>query len=305
MLLHCLSAIAQSTFSGSISDGENPLVGATVQITGTFFITTSDSEGRFKIEGISSGSYPVQVRFVGYEAWVDTLDISGDLDLDISLSASNSWTDEVIISATRAERESPTTYADYDRDYLQKNNLGQDAPFLLNWTPSVVTTSDAGNGVGYTGMRIRGSDQTRINVTINGIPYNDAESHQVFWVDIPDIASSTENVQVQRGVGTSTNGAGAFGGTVNLQTLNVSNDPYGQIDASFGSFNTRKISAQAGSGLINKHWVFEGKFSVIGSDGYVDRASSELNSYYGSGWCQNEYDGICSGCTFPGGYYKR
>ena len=176
--------------------------------------------------------------------------------------------------------KTPTTFTNVDADEIQKQNLGQDLPFLLNWTPSVVTTSDAGAGVGYTGIRIRGSDPTRINVTINGIPINDSESQGVYWVNMPDFASSTENVQIQRGVGTSTNGAAAFGASVNLLTNDLKQDAQSNISTSYGSFNTQKYTASYATGLLNDKWAFEGRLSKITSDGYIDRASSDLTSYY-------------------------
>jgi len=156
-------------------------------------------------------------------------------------------------------------------------------PYLLRWTPSAVVTSDAGTGIGYTGIRIRGTDPTRINVTINGIPLNDAESQGVFWVNLPDFISSVEDVQVQRGVGTSTNGAGAFGATINMNTNQLKADPYGIVNASVGSFNTFKGNVQFGSGLLNNKFTIDGRLSRITSDGYVDRASADLESFYLSG----------------------
>ncbi|MFI5145451.1 MAG: TonB-dependent receptor, partial [Ignavibacteria bacterium] len=166
---------------------------------------------------------------------------------------------------------------------IEEKNLGQDIPFLLTNTPSVVVTSDAGNGVGYTGIRIRGSDATRVNVTINGIPVNDAESHQVYWVDLPDFASSIENIQIQRGIGTSTNGAGAFGGSVNIQSSALSVEPFASVNSSYGSFNTWKNTAKFGTGLLKDKFAFEGRLSKITSDGYIDRATSDLKSFYFSG----------------------
>lgn len=188
--------------------------------------------------------------------------------------------EEVTVDAIRATKNSGTTYTTVTKEELQKNNLGQDLPYLLDAQPSVVTTSDAGTGIGYTGMRIRGSDQTRINVTVNGVPMNDAENQNVFWVDLPDIASSTQDIQIQRGVGTSTNGAGAFGGSVNLRTSSSQYKPFGDIGMSYGSFNTIKATAKGGSGWLKDKFYIEGRGSYIGSDGYVDRASAKLYSYY-------------------------
>ena len=163
------------------------------------------------------------------------------------------------------------TYTSLDEEELEKSNLGQDVPFLLRWTPSAVVTSDAGTGVGYTGIRIRGTDPTRINVTINGIPLNDAESQGVFWVDLPDFTSSAADIQIQRGVGTSTNGAGAFGATINLNTAKVHSAPYAEISGTAGSFNTFKRNLQFGTGLLKGKFAVDGRLSSITSDGYIDR----------------------------------
>ena len=166
---------------------------------------------------------------------------------------------------------------------LERKNFGQDIPILLEATPSLLTTSDAGAGVGYTGLRIRGVDATRINVTINGIPVNDPESHAVYWVNMPDLASSIENIQIQRGVGSSSNGAAAFGASVNIKTQDISEKPFGSIDQSLGSFGTSKTTIKAGTGIINKHFSLETRMSSIQSNGYLDRASSDLKSYFLSG----------------------
>lgn len=190
---------------------------------------------------------------------------------------------EVVVKATRANEKTGMVYSNVSQSAIKKQNLGQDLPFLLNQLPSVVVTSDAGTGVGYTGIRIRGTDPTRINVTLNGIPYNDSESQGVFWVNMPDFASSVQSIQVQRGVGTSTNGAGAFGASVNVNTLQLSRDPFAEVNVSGGSFNTLKTNFIASSGLLNDKFVFDARLSKIGSDGFVDRASSDLRSYYLSG----------------------
>jgi iron complex outermembrane receptor protein len=171
-------------------------------------------------------------------------------------------------------------YSNMSAEEVGKSNLGQDMPMLLNFTPSVVTTSDAGAGIGYTGIRIRGSDATRVNVTVNGIPINDSESQGVFWVNMPDFASSVNSVQIQRGVGTSTNGAGAFGGSVNMQTNTFESKAYGEVHASGGSFGTLKTTIKGGSGLLGGKFTLDGRLSRIVSDGYIDRASSNLQSAY-------------------------
>ena len=194
---------------------------------------------------------------------------------------------EVVVKATRVNEKSGMAYTDVSQKEIKKQNLGQDLPFLLNQLPSVVVTSDAGAGIGYTGIRIRGSDPTRINVTLNGIPYNDSESQGVFWVNMPDFASSVQSIQVQRGVGSSTNGAGAFGGTINVNTLQLNTEPYAEVNASIGSFNTNKTNLLASTGLIKNRFVFDARLSSINSDGFVDRAASDLKSYYLSGGYYN------------------
>ncbi|MEO1011015.1 MAG: TonB-dependent receptor [Bacteroidota bacterium] len=188
--------------------------------------------------------------------------------------------DEVLVQAVRVTKESPVTFSNLDKEEVASRNLGQDIPILMNFLPAVVTTSNAGAGVGYTGIRVRGSDATRVNVTINGIPYNDAESQGTFWVNMPDFASSTESLQLQRGVGTSTNGAAAFGASLNLLTDAYSEEAYGQISSSFGSFNTFRNNVKFSTGLMNDHVELSGRLSRITSDGYIDRASSELDSYF-------------------------
>ena len=188
--------------------------------------------------------------------------------------------DEVLVSAVRVTSKTPISFSNLDKKEIKFRNLGQDIPILMNYLPSVVTTSDAGNGVGYTGIRVRGSDATRVNVTINGIPYNDSESHGTYWVNMPDFASSVESLQLQRGVGTSTNGAGAFGASLNMLTDSYSNKATGEIANSFGSFNTQKHTVKFSTGLMNDHFEIAGRLSALKSDGYVDRGASDLKSYF-------------------------
>lgn len=188
--------------------------------------------------------------------------------------------DEVFVSAIRVNKTTPVTFSNLKKEEFASRNLGQDIPILMNFLPGVVTTSDAGAGVGYTGIRVRGSDNTRVNVTINGIPYNDSESHGTFWVNMPDFASSTESLQLQRGVGTSTNGSGAFGASLNLLTDAVADEAFAQISSSVGSFKTLRNNIKFSTGLLNDHIEISGRLSRITSDGYVDRASSDLDSYF-------------------------
>ncbi len=186
----------------------------------------------------------------------------------------------VEVKAIRAGENSPFTKTNISKREIEKLNLGQDLPFILNQTPSVVVNSDAGNGIGYTGIRIRGSDASRINVTLNGVPFNDAESQGNFFVDLPDFSSSVGSIQVQRGVGTSSNGAGAFGASINISTNEANLKPYAEFNNSYGSFNTWKHTVKVGSGLVSDHFTSDLRLSSINSDGYIDRASTDLKSFY-------------------------
>ena len=188
--------------------------------------------------------------------------------------------DEVLVQSIRVNADSPVTHSDISKEELEKRNLGQDIPYLLNYLPSVVTTSDAGAGIGYTYIRVRGSDASRVNVTLNGIPFNDSESQGSFWVNLPDFSSSVQNLQLQRGVGTSTNGSGAFGASLNLLSDAVSEEAYGEISNSIGSFATRKHTVKLSTGLLQDHIEISGRLSSIVSDGYIDRASSNLKAYF-------------------------
>ena len=187
---------------------------------------------------------------------------------------------EVIVKALRVKFSSPITFSNVKREQYEKRNLGQDLPILLKYLPSVVTTSDAGAGVGYTGIRVRGVSPQSTNITINGIPFNDAESHGTYWVNLPDFSSSVESLQLQRGVGTSTNGSGAFGASINILTDSFSENPFTEISSSIGSYNTQKNTVKFSTGLINDHFELNGRLSKIKSDGYVDRAFSDLKSYF-------------------------
>ena len=187
---------------------------------------------------------------------------------------------EVEVLSTRATETTPIAYTNIDEKKIRMYNAGVDLPYIVSMTPGAITTSDAGTGIGYTTLRVRGTDGTRINVTANGIPVNDAESHTVFWVNLPDFASSVKDIQIQRGVGTSTNGAGSFGASMNLRTGSMSLQPYTVLSASAGSYGTHKETLKMGTGLIGEHWTFDARLSNIASDGYIERASSSLKSYY-------------------------
>ena len=261
-------------------DTKAPLWGASVSVKGSQKGNVTDSKGRFQL-AFTSSSATILVSFVGYEP----AEVPVEKSKQIGLKKSNFLQDEVVVRATRADENSAMAYSNVSATELGKSNLGQDMPMLLNFTPSVVTTSDAGAGIGYTGIRIRGSDATRVNVTVNGIPINDSESQGTFWVNMPDFASSVNSVQIQRGVGTSTNGAGAFGGSVNMQTNTFEPKAYGEANASGGSFGTLKTTLKFGSGLLGGKFTLDGRLSRIVSDGFIDRASSNLlSAYFSAGY---------------------
>ena len=292
--LSVLPLQAQFSISGTVIDADeqalpgkslsgSSLPGAAVTIEGTYMGTFTDASGAFRLTNLKPGPVSVRVSLLGYEPRTQTVNLTQNATLLVLLKKAAIAVDEVVVSATRANQKSAIAYTDVSRRDLDKLNLGPDIPQLLNFTPSVVTTSDAGTGVGYTGIRIRGSDATRVNVTLNGIPYNDAESQGTFFVDMPDFASSVSSIQIQRGVGTSTNGAGAFGASVNIQTNKLATEPYAETNLSAGSFGTRKVNVLAGTGLLQNHFVLDARLSKIYSDGYIDRAFADLKSFYLSG----------------------
>jgi iron complex outermembrane recepter protein len=283
--LAAISSWAQSSLKGKVMDSKNnmPLIGASVWAEATGRGTVTDQEGNFMLGKLPDGELEIRVSYLGYETGRVKVSVPFSGELEVKLEPKDFLTEEFIVSATRASASTPTTFSNVEKTELAKRNLGQDIPIMLNFTPSVVSFSDAGAGVGYTGLRIRGSDQTRINATINGIPLNDAESHGVFWVNMPDFASSVENVQIQRGVGTSTNGAATFGASLNFQTDTRRDEAYAELDNGFGSFNTWRHTVKAGTGLLNNRFAVDARLSKITSDGYVDRAFSDLNSWHVSG----------------------
>ncbi len=278
-----ISGFAQIVLSGAVKTPQgNPLTGATVVLKPTNQAMLADANGQFKFQNLKAGDYTLELSFVGYETVCKELSLNKDKHLDVVLLTSTILTDEVLVSATRAGNRAPVAKSEIYKNYIQNQNMGQDIPYLLTMTPSYIATSDGGAGVGYTYFRIRGADMNRINVTIDGVPMNDPESHSVFFVDVPDLAGSLENIQVQRGVGTSTNGAGAFGASINMQTAHQSSVPYAAYRGSAGSFGTYKNSVSAGTGMLGK-FAFDMRLSQVKSDGFIDRASSNLKSYYFSG----------------------
>jgi iron complex outermembrane recepter protein len=269
---------------GRIADADGkPLAGAGVFIENTYLGTHTDKEGNYSFTGLRKGTYNLSFSFLGYETVTKEIEADADIALDITLVSHDYLTDEVTINATRAGEHSPLAYSTVISEQLKKQNAGYDMPYLLSLTPSFVETSEAGNGIGYTGLRIRGTDGNRINVTLDGIPLNDAESQQVFWVDLPDIASSVDNIQIQRGAGTSSNGAGAFGATIGLMTAIPDNEPYAEISSSAGSFNTFKNTVSTGTGMLGGRFALQMRYSVIKSDGYIKRTGSDHQSALISG----------------------
>jgi iron complex outermembrane receptor protein len=287
-LAFCAPAHAQTLqLAGNVTDEQgNALEGASVFLMDNGKGTATDAEGRFLLDIPAPGSWRLRVSFVGFETQFRTVELGTEqLNSEpvFRMREKTAALEGLIVRSLRANRNTPMTFLNLQQEELSNNNLGQDVPFVLRWTPSVVATSDAGNGVGYTGIRIRGVDPTRINVTINGIPYNDAESQGVFWVNLPDIASSSESIQIQRGVGSSTLGTGAFGATININTHTIHEDPYATIGTSIGSFGTFKRNLRLGSGFLGDKFLFDARLSRITSDGFIDRASADLNSWFLSG----------------------
>lgn len=279
-----LAAKAQLSITGTITDESGaPLIGANVLISNSLIGVSSGNEGRFLVTGLKPGAYHLTVSYLGFEPRVVPVNLSASVTLLIKLLPASILAEEVTVRATRAGKNAPVAWSAITKEDIRNSSKIQDVPYLLAATPSVTVTSDAGLGVGYSGIRIRGTDPSRINVTINGVPFNDSESHEVYWVDIPDIMGSTENIQVQRGVGTSTQGAASFGANINLQTTSVNSRPNASLSLSGGSFNTSRASVSAGTGLINSHWNVDTRFSRIHTDGYIDRAFADLNSMSLSG----------------------
>jgi iron complex outermembrane receptor protein len=293
-------ANAQSfTLSGKVVDeNKNPLAGASILVKEIKKGASTDFDGNFSFN-LEKGTYTVEVSFLGYGTISEKITLSEDAEYVIELQTGTTVLEEVLVSAVRVNTDVPVTFSNVSKKEIAKRNLGQDIPILLNYMPSVVSSSDAGAGVGYTYMSVRGSNGERINVTVNGIPYNDPESHGTFWVNLGDFASSTENLQLQRGVGTSTNGSGAFGASLNILTAAVSEEAFGEISNSFGSFNTRKHTVKFSTGKINEHVEIAGRLSNISSDGYVDRAFANLKSYYLQGSYTDE-NTLIKAVTFGG-----
>jgi len=274
---------------GKVTDSAGRgVAGASVTISDSYIGVYTGPDGSYIIPGLRGGIYEIKFSFVGYETESDTVKLERDVTLNTTLRVKPYLTEDVLVSAMRAGDHTPLAFSTVATAALKRQNTGADMPYLLAFTPSFVETSEAGNGIGYTSMRVRGTDGNRINVTIDGIPLNDPESQQVFWVDLPDLASSVDNIQVQRGAGTSSNGSGAFGATISLQTLNPENDPFAEISSSAGSFRSMKNTISAGTGMIGGKFGLRMRYSEISSNGYIDRTASRhksenITGFYRSG----------------------
>lgn len=325
------NAFTQIKFTGKVFDYQTNevLSGAHVTLQPAFLTQVTNDEGVFRFDGLKKGSYLLKITFLGYDNYLQAVDLKVDTIFKILMMQRPVMEEELVISASRVPENSPATFINLEKEDIRKSNLGQDIPYLLETTPGLVVSSDAGTGIGYTSLKIRGTDITRINVTVNGVQWNDPESQGVYWVNLPDLASSVQSIQVQRGVGTSSNGAAAFGGSINIQTQSLRAEPYAEINSAAGSFNTFKNTISAGTGLIDGKFTFDGRFSKITSDGYIDRATSGLSSFYLSGgyftdktvlkfnlisgsektyqaWNGVPYDSLATNRTFnPSGLYYR
>lgn len=273
---------AQGSISGKITDAETgkSLPGAHIMLAGNQKATSADADGWYQLDDLQKGRYELTISFLGYASKALVVQIDQATTVDVALEPRAFISEECIVSALRVDNAHPTTFTDINREQIQLQNTGQDLPFVIAMTPSVVVTSDAGTGIGYTNFSIRGTDVSRINLTLNGVPMNDAESHSVYFVDLPDLATSLDNIQIQRGVGTSTNGAAAFGASVNLQTKKLEQSPYALYQGGVGSFNTFRNSVSFGTGLLKNKLALDVRMSKISSDGYIDRARSDLASLY-------------------------
>lgn len=292
VLLFAFSYInAQNLINGVVTNEDNEaLSGATIKLKPGDYETISNGDGKFVINSVKNGNYTLLVTYLGFEPYKEKIAVIERTNLKVILKKNVFQTKEIIVSTTRATEKTPTSHSTISTTEIKRRKAVQDIPYLLKLTPSVVTTSDAGAGVGYTNFRIRGTDQSRINITVNDIPLNDAESHGVWFVNMPDFIESTSSIQIQRGVGTSSNGAAAFGASVNIQTNDINADPYAEINNAFGSFNTMKNTVKAGTGLIDGQFSFDARLSQVKSDGYIDRATSDLKSFYVSGTYHGDKD---------------
>jgi len=282
-LMTVVANAQKSILSGIVKDEQgNALSGATILIKGSFIGSSADIDGNYSIS-VTKGTYDIEYSFIGYESISRTVDLSSDKTVDIVLKEKTYLGTEVIVKAIKASSESPFAQTTINKADIDKKNVNSDIPFQLEMTPSAVATSENGTGYGYSALRIRGTDLSRINITINGIPYNDPESQGVYFVNMPDFSASTSEVQIQRGVGTSANGSAAFGASINFQTLGIEEKPYSRLATTIGSFGTFKRSFAAGTGLLNNKFAFDFRYSKLTSDGYIQNGFTDHSSFFLSG----------------------
>ena len=277
--LFFIATFSQSKICGTINCGNEAVDFATVFCADNKQAILSNSKGEFCLN-ITSYPSKIEITCLGFNKLITTVESEKQDLSNIQLIRGTFEANEVIISATRTDYKQGATFQVISKKEIEKLNIGQDIPYILQYTPSAVNSSDAGAGIGYTSLRIRGTDATRINTTVNGIPVNDAESQGTFWVNFSDLASSAQSIQIQRGVGTSSNGGGAFGASINIQTLQLRDSSYASLTNNFGSFNSHRNSLLFGTGLLNNHFTLNGRLSKITSKGFIDRASSDMSSLY-------------------------
>ncbi len=281
---HAAAQEKHMAIKGTVKDDTGvPLAGAAVAIVNTSSGTFTGFDGSYSLRVDRAGLYTLRFTYTGYERTEKTISVPDTLIVNVVMTQGFRRTEEVVVNATRAGARTPMTFSAITPEEIRKNNIAPDIPFLMSLTPSLVETSESGTGIGYTSFRIRGTDASRINITLDGIPLNDAESQQVFWVDLPDLASSVDNIQIQRGVGTSSNGAGAFGASVNMQAKSPENQPFAEINSSAGSFNTFKNTITAGTGLMSERFALQLRYSDLKSDGYIKRTGADNKAYALSG----------------------
>lgn len=283
LVVTTITVHAQSTLSGTIytTKPKQAVAYAFIRLSdSTMSIgTVANENGEFEFKNVKQGIYIIEIEHVEFRSLTSTWEVKGQsLTKDFKLTREFEYLDAAIINGVRATNTSPVTATNLNQTEIQQADQQKDFPFLLNLTPSTVISSQAGNGVGYTGVRVRGIDPTRVNVTINGIPLNDAESQGVYWVNLPDLASSSESVQIQRGIGSSTNGGAAFGASVNIRTNDLSKTKQSRVVLGTGSFGTNRISLVHNSGRLKNNWGYQVRGSLIESQGFIDRASSDLKS---------------------------
>ncbi|HQQ94158.1 MAG TPA: TonB-dependent receptor [Bacteroidia bacterium] len=280
-MLQASGLSAQCSLEGTVRDKQGKaLPFVALQLKNTAFSVQSDEQGRYRFNGTACVQHTLLVRALGYREMDTVLNTVTTKTFDPVLVVSNKNLEEVVVQSNRVDQDKGMAYNNMNADQIRQNNLGQDAPYVMGQLTGVVVNSDAGNAIGYTGIRIRGSDATRVNVTVNGVPVNDAESQNTFFVDMPDLVSSLNSIQVQRGVGASSNGAGAFGASINFETQSLKEKAYAGLLTTAGSFNTLRNTLSAGTGLLNNKFAMDIRASGIQSQGYIDRASSNLKSYF-------------------------